>query len=40
MTPHDSNSLEQFLQDASERVLGPGVVHAVLIQQAFERAKR
>jgi hypothetical protein len=32
--------IKQRLQDASERVLGPGVVHAVLIQQAFERAKR
>jgi hypothetical protein len=32
--------IKQRLQDTSERVLGPGVVHAVLIQQAFERAKR
>lgn len=28
------------LQQTSDRVLGPGFVHAVLIQQAFERAKR
>jgi hypothetical protein len=32
--------IKQRLQDTSQRILGPGVVHAVLIQQAFERAKR
>jgi hypothetical protein len=32
--------VKERLQQTSDRVLGPGVVHAVLIQQAFERAKR
>jgi hypothetical protein len=32
--------IKQRLQDTSDRVLGPGFVHAVLIQQAFERARR
>ena len=32
--------IKQRLQETSERVLGPGIVHAVLIQQAFERARR
>jgi flagellar FliL protein len=32
--------IKQRLQDTSDRVLGPGIVHEVLIQQAFERARR
>jgi len=32
--------IKQRLQETSERVLGPGIVHEVLIQQAFERARR
>lgn len=32
--------IKQRLQDTSDRVLGPGFVHAVLIQQAFERSRR
>jgi hypothetical protein len=32
--------VKERLQDTSDRVLGPGIVHAVLIQQAFERARR
>jgi len=32
--------IKQRLQETSERVLGPGIVHAVLIQQAFERGRR
>lgn len=32
--------IKQRLQDTSDRILGPGIVHAVLIQQAFERVRR
>jgi flagellar FliL protein len=32
--------IKQRLQETSDRVLGPGIVHEVLIQQAFERARR
>jgi hypothetical protein len=32
--------IKQRLQETSDRVLGPGIVHAVLIQQAFERVRR
>jgi flagellar FliL protein len=32
--------IKQRLQETSDRLLGPGIVHEVLIQQAFERARR
>jgi hypothetical protein len=32
--------IKRRLQETSDRVLGAGFVHAVLIQQAFERARR
>jgi hypothetical protein len=32
--------IKERLQETSDRILGPGVVHAVLIQQAFERSRR
>jgi hypothetical protein len=32
--------IKQRLQETSDRVLGAGFVHSVLIQQAFERARR
>ncbi len=36
----ESSLVKQRLQETSDRVLGPGIVHAVLIQQAFERGRR
>jgi flagellar FliL protein len=36
----EPGAIKQRLQETSDRVLGPGVVHEVLIQQAFERARR
>jgi hypothetical protein len=36
----DVAMVKQRLQETSDRVLGPGFVHAVLIQQAFERVRR
>jgi hypothetical protein len=36
----ESSLIKQRLQETSDRVLGPGIVHAVLIQQAFERGRR
>ena len=32
--------IKRRLQETSDRVLGAGFVHAILIQQAFERARR
>lgn len=32
--------VKRRLQETSDRILGPGIVHAVLIQQAFDRARR
>ncbi len=36
----ESSLVKQRLQETSDRILGPGIVHAVLIQQAFERGRR
>lgn len=36
----ESALIKERLQATSDRVLGPGVVRAVLIQQAFERGRR
>jgi flagellar protein FliL len=36
----DSALVKQRLQETSDRILGPGIVRAVLIQQAFERGRR
>jgi hypothetical protein len=36
----DSAIVKQRLLETSDRVLGPGIVRAVLIQQAFERGRR
>jgi hypothetical protein len=36
----DAAEIKPRLQVAADRVLGPGVVAQVLIQQAFERARR
>lgn len=33
----DTTLIKQRLQETSDRILGPGFVHQVLIQQAFER---
>jgi flagellar FliL protein len=35
----DPAAIKERLQGVAERVLGPGIVHQVLIQQAFERAR-
>ncbi|HEY0526270.1 MAG TPA: hypothetical protein VGD08_22945 [Stellaceae bacterium] len=35
----DAAAIKERLQKTAERVLGPGIVHEVLIQQAFERAR-
>lgn len=35
----DAAAIKERLQGTAERVLGPGIVHEVLIQQAFERAR-
>ena len=36
----DAEAVKRRLEQTSERVLGPGVVRQVLIQQAFERPRR
>lgn len=36
----DSALVKERLQATSDRILGPGIVRAVLIQQAFERGRR
>jgi hypothetical protein len=33
----DATRIKQRLQDTCDRILGPGFVHEILIQQAFER---
>ncbi len=33
----DATRIKQRLLDTSDRILGPGFVHEVLIQQAYER---
>lgn len=35
----DSQTIKDKIQGASERILGPGVVRAVLLQQSYERAR-
>jgi hypothetical protein len=36
----DPAAIKPTLQESANRILGPGIVREVLIQQAFERARR